>query len=305
MLPYAHASRFMTLPTALKTINVLGTGRVGQTLARLLNASWTCEVQDLMAASETTVRAAADFIGAGRPVLNLRELRPADIWLLAVPDTRIAQVATELADALAGNETFSSSHAVAFHCSGFQPASVMAPLRALGWQLASVHPVLTFASPQAAVSQFAGTPCGFEGDLAAVQALEPVFLAIGAQVFRVATERKALYHAASVFSSNFTVVLQAIAREAWASAGVTDGMAAKLHQGLLRATVNNVLAFGAHRAITGPAARGDLDVVRAQGAAVAAWHERAGLLYRELSALASALAQTGSTLPPPAPPPQQ
>jgi predicted short-subunit dehydrogenase-like oxidoreductase (DUF2520 family) len=81
-------------------------------------------------------------------------------------------------------------------------------------------------------------------------------------------------------------------------------MAAQMQRGLLTATVENVLALGP-KAITGPAARGDVDVVRAQGAAVAEWHERAGLLYRELSALAAALAQTGSTLPTPVQPPQR
>ena len=72
---------------------------------------------------------------------------------------------------------------------------------------ASVHPLLNFASPEIGVAQFAGTPCGLEGNAAAVQMLADALLAKGGKSFDVASELKPLYHAAAVFSSNFTVVL--------------------------------------------------------------------------------------------------
>jgi predicted short-subunit dehydrogenase-like oxidoreductase (DUF2520 family) len=275
----------------MKTLNVVGCGKVGQTLARVFHASGACMVQDLKGIDLAEANRAGAFIQAGRPVEALRDMRPADLWLVTVPDTRIASVAADIAAASSGATT-----AVAFHCSGFLPASTLAPLRALGWTLASTHPVLTFADPGAAVTQFPGTPCGLEGDEDALEVLRPLFAAVGARCFPVQTQRKPLYHAAAVFSSNFTVVLQAIAREAWAAAGVPDDLAPSIQASLLKATVENVAELGP-RAITGPAARGDAQVVRNQGADVFRWHPEAGVVYQELSRLARRLSLQQSTLP--------
>lgn len=275
----------------MKTLNVVGCGKVGQTLARVFHTSGACAVQDLKGIDMAEANRAAAFVQAGRPVEALQDMRPADLWLITVPDTKIASVAIDIAAASTG-----STQAVAFHCSGFLPAATLAPLRALGWTLASTHPVLTFADPGTAVTQFPGTPCGLEGDEAALAVLRPLFELSGAQCFAVQTEQKSLYHAAAVFSNNFTVVLQAIARETWAAAGVPDELAAKIQASLLKATVENVLEHGP-RAITGPAARGDAQVVRSQGADVFRWHPEAGVVYQDLSRLARRLTLHQSTLP--------
>lgn len=286
----------------MKTLNIVGCGKVGQTLARLFHLNAACNIQDLKGFDLVEAEGAAQFIGAGRPVASVGNMRPADFWLVTVPDTLIGSIAAEIAGALPG---VSTAAPVAFHCSGFLPASALVPLRATGFRLASTHPVLTFANPATAVEQFPGTPCGLEGDDAAMDALRPLFSAIGAHCFAVQTAHKPLYHAAAVFSNNFTVVLQAIAREAWAAAGVPDDLAAQIQTSLLQATSENVHTLGP-RAITGPAARGDFDVVRSQGAEVFRWHPDAGVLYQELSRLAQRLAAQQSTFAPePSKGPQQ
>lgn len=277
------------------TLNVVGCGRVGRALARLLRQHGLCTVQDLVARSEASAREAAAFVGAGRAVADLSGLRPADLWLIGVPDAQVAAVAKSLAERVAVAKATAAP--VAFHCSGFLPAAALAPLQALGWTVASVHPALSFASAETGVRQFPGTPCGVEGDAQALAVLEPLFAALGARCFPVDGTRKALYHGAAVICSNFTVVLQALAREAWAEAGVPPDMVPVLHAALLRGTVENTLALGPAGAITGPAARGDTPVVQAQGAAIAAWHPEAGEIYRLASVLARRLAVRGSTLP--------
>lgn len=283
----------------MTSLNVIGAGRVGQTLAHLWQRQGLCQVQDLLARSQASAAKAAAFIGAGRVAASLAELREADLWMLSVPDTQVAAVAAELAQALQARGTVRP--AIAFHCSGFLQASALAPLQALGWQAASVHPVLNFASPEAGVARFAGTPCGLEGDEAAVAALQPLFAGVGGVCFPVISEHKPLYHAAAVFASNFTTVLQAIGQEAWQAAGVPAELVPQVHEALLRATVENTLALGPARAITGPAARGDTQVVQAQGEHVARWHPEAGRIYQDMSVLARRLAVQGRTLPSPAP----
>lgn len=281
----------------MKTLNIIGCGKVGQTLGHLFHARGVCQIQDLKARRADSAAAAARFIGAGRAVETLAEMRPADVWLITVPDTQISAVAAELAADLSRRSQSSGDRPVALHCSGFLPASALDPLREHGFQLASAHPVLSFAEPAQAVRQFPGSPCGIEGDDAALAAIRPMLEAIGGNCFTVPTGRKSLYHAAAVFSNNFTVVLQAIAHEAWVAAGVPEEMLPKIQASLLRATVDNVIRLGP-RAITGPAARGDDAVVRLQGADVSHWHPEAGALYHDLSRLARRLALHAGTLPP-------
>ncbi len=266
----------------MPTVNIIGAGRVGGTFLRLLGA----QVQDIGSATRRSADNATRESGFGRAT-DPDRMRPADIWLLTVPDTGIASAAEALAET-------NAPPAIAIHCSGFHTAEVMAPLKAKGWSIASAHPNLSFADADTAAARFAGTPCGIEGDAPAVAAIDNLLEGLGAVPFRIASDRKALYHAAAVFSNNFATVLQAIARSAWAEAGVPTHIARELNASLLNATAENVARDGPADALTGPAARGDADVVKAQGAAVSSWNEEAGRLYRDLSVLAVRLKSTGT-----------
>jgi predicted short-subunit dehydrogenase-like oxidoreductase (DUF2520 family) len=271
----------------LTSFNVIGCGRVGQTLAALLHQRGQVLVQDLYSRSFSSAEQAAKFVGAGHPVAELAQMRAADVWLLSVPDAQVGAAAQALADAqgakLAG--------AVVFHNSGFLSAAELQPLQALGCHVASAHPVLNFASPDTGVRQFAATPCGLEGDAPALAWLHTALTAIGGRCFEIASADKPLYHAAAVFSSNFTVVLQGIAQDAWHSAGVPPELMRPLTEALLKSTVDNVLAMGPAKALTGPAARGDTAVVQAQGEVVKRWNAPAGEVYALLSQLAAELKQ--------------
>lgn len=153
----------------------------------------------------------------------------------------------------------------------------------------------SFADPATAAGRFEGTWCGLEGDLAATEMISGLFAAMGARPFPVTSEGKVLYHAAAVFTNNFTTVLQALAREAWEAADVPADVAQELNTTLLRSTLENVERFGPAAALTGPAARGDEDVVRDEAGRVAEWHPEAGRLYKELSVIARRLKKTGRT----------
>lgn len=276
-------------------VNLIGAGRVGQTILGLLSANPDCMIQNVMSTNYQSALNAVEFAGAGQAVKEVSELRPADLWLLTVPDGQISAVANSLAEVLSSHGAQATAP-VAIHFSGFFAADAMAPLGALGWHLASVHPVLSFSDPEIALKRFSGTYCGMEGDDAALSLVEPLLVRMGARTFPIRSEHKSLYHAAAVISNNFTVVLQAIAREAWAAAGVPDEIARELNASLLRATWENVSDLGPRDALTGPAARGDTYVVAMQGEDVAKWHAEAGALYRQMSALAHRLKTEGKTL---------
>ena len=218
-------------------------------------------------------------------------MRAADAWLISVPDGQITEVAAQLAAA----QGRVMQGAVAWHNSGFLSAEALAPLHAVGAAIASVHPVLSFATPASAVAQFARTLCGLEGQPRALAVLRPWVVAMGGQGFEIESSKKPLYHAAAVFCSNFTVVLQGLAQEAWCESGVPAELLAPLTQTLLQSSVSNVCRMGPAEALTGPAARGDTAVVQRQAEVVQAWHPKAGEVYHLLSDMAAKLKRSGRT----------
>ncbi|NVO25042.1 Rossmann-like and DUF2520 domain-containing protein [Donghicola mangrovi] len=268
-------------------VNIVGAGKVGQTLMLLMAGLDGVIVQDVLSQRRESALRATELAKTGRAVDRIADMGAADLWLLTVPDDRIAGVAEQLAG--------SAAPAMAVHCSGFLSSAVLGPLGAAGWRVASCHPVLSFADPQSAAQQFAGTYCAVEGDSAAVQAITDLVERMGGIPFAVNAQQKALYHAAAVFSNNFAVVVQGIAQDAWAAAGVPQDVAKALGDKLLGGAAANVARLGPQAALTGPAARGDTEVLDAQGAAVAAWHPEAGQAYRVLSDLGWRLKQTGAT----------
>jgi predicted short-subunit dehydrogenase-like oxidoreductase (DUF2520 family) len=116
-----------------------------------------------------------------------RAMRPADVWMVAVHDARIAGVAS----ALAAAKPSDAIRPIVFHSSGAQNAGSLQPLIDPGWRTARAHCIRRFAKVEAAVSQFPGTACALEGGATACAVWEPAFQAVGSQSFRVAGENKA------------------------------------------------------------------------------------------------------------------
>lgn len=269
----------------MKTLNIIGCGRAAKTLARLWTDAGVIAVGDVLTRSRGSAEAACTFVGGGRPVSVLGEIREADLWLVGTPDREIAAVASALAErplVRAGDGVF--------HLSGFTPSSALAPLVAKGGRIASVHPVVSFSEPERVLERFSGMLCGVEGDVSLAVELRTMFERIGGECFSLKPECKPLYHAGSVFASNFLVVIMDVARKAYVDAGVTPEVAEKLVAPLARGSLESVLALGGVKALTGPAARGDAEVVRAQHAAVSEWDAGAAQAYAALTELAFRLA---------------
>jgi predicted short-subunit dehydrogenase-like oxidoreductase (DUF2520 family) len=260
------------------TLNIVGAGHVGRALGRLFAARGVLSVQDVLTRSMASAQAAVAFIGAGHAADAIAALRQADVWMLAVSDDRIAEMAAQLA---AGRDMHG---AVVFHCSGAKASAELAPLRAAGAFVASVHPVRSFADPQQVAAAFEGTFCGIEGDQEALALLNPAFAAIGARLVPIEARAKTVYHAASVFASNYLTTVLDAALRAYQAAGIPDEVARELARPLALETLANVFRLGPETALSGPIARGDAATVARQQAAVTAWDPATGALYEALAA---------------------
>ena len=273
----------------IKTLNIIGCGRAARTLARLWSDTGCVRVQQVLTRSEESAGAACAFIRAGQPVALLEAMQPAQLWLLGVPDGEIVPAATMLAESALPRDGDG-----VFHLSGFTASTALAGLQARGMRVASAHPVLSFADPAVAMTQFVGARVGLEGDTALCETLRGLFESVGGACFGIDADRKPLYHAGSVFASNFLVVLMDVALRAYREAGLDDDSARALLAPLARNALENVIANGPEASLTGPAARGDHAVVRAQHAAVKDWDGAAGEAYGVLTTLAFSLARRAS-----------
>ncbi|MFB9245320.1 DUF2520 domain-containing protein [Massilia antarctica] len=268
-----------------RTLNIIGAGHVGRVLGRLFGASGSFAVQDVLTRSHASALDAVGFIGAGRALAGLGSMRPADVWMLAVGDDQIGAVCAQLAagQPLAG--------AIVFHCSGAISSAQLAAATDAGALAASVHPIRSFADPALVARHFDGTFCGIEGDAGALAVLTPALAAIGAQPVAIDAAAKTVYHAASVFASNYLVTVLDAALRAYQAAGVPEPVARAMAQPLASESMANVFRLGAAAALSGPIARGDMDTVARQQAALDVWDGPTGALYGALVAPTQDLAR--------------
>jgi predicted short-subunit dehydrogenase-like oxidoreductase (DUF2520 family) len=268
-----------------KTLNIIGAGHVGQTLGRLWMQNDVFAIRDVLNRSLESGKQAVGFIGAGRAIACLEQMRSADVTMISTPDSDIA----DCCEALARTGLLGQGN-IAFHCSGALPSSILHMASKQGAAIASVHPIRSFAQQELATHDFAGTFCGIEGDAAAVEVLQCGFAAIGARLVPVDAEFKSVYHAAAVFASNYLVTLLDVALQAYKRAGIPQQMAMELMEPLVRGTVDNIFRLGPTDALTGPIARGDIGTAVKQYRAVKAWDRHHGALYKQLGKLTADIA---------------
>jgi len=277
----------------MTTLNLIGCGAAGRTLGRLMHEARLCEVRDILARSRAGAADGARFIGAGRPVTDYGELRPAELYLIAVPDDAIAGCAELLA---ASGRLGAGS--VVCHLSGALASSVLSPVAAVGARVASLHPVRSFADPPRAAAEFPGTWCGVEGDPEALVLVEALFGALGARFFPIDPAFKSVYHAGAVLACNYLTVLVELGLRAFGRAGVEPEVARQVLEPLVSGTVENIFRMGTAGALSGPIARADLGTVTHQLAALEKWDPAVAGLYRQLGLVALELAgQKGSAAP--------
>lgn len=262
-------------------------------MARLFAQSHAFLVQDVMDVNAAAARACVQFADAGRAVQRVDALRPAQVWLVATPDRDIV----EAVDALVEAEVLVPGNVVV-HLSGSMPSLDMSSAIEYGVHAGSFHPLKTFADPGYAAGSFPGTYVALEGDRKALKVLRPALRKIGAKVFEIAPQDKALYHAASVIVCNYLTALLAAGLRTYEHAGIRLETGYKLMEPLVRETVDNVFRVGTVRALSGPIARGDDAVVERELGALARRDKRIGELYRLLGQVALELARAQGSAEP-------
>jgi predicted short-subunit dehydrogenase-like oxidoreductase (DUF2520 family) len=218
-----------------RRVAVVGSGRAGGAFARALTeAGWSTEA---VRARDLISLAGGPGPGSAAP----EALGSAEMVLLCVPDSAVAQVARGLAP---------SEGRVVAHCSGSLGLDVLDPAP----RRASVHPLASLPDAAVGAARLVGAWFAVSGDPVASE----VVGALRGHVVALDDADRATYHAAAAIASNHLVALMGQVERVANSAGVP----LEAYRRLALESLEGAFDTAPAEALTGPVARGDWDTVR-------------------------------------------
>jgi predicted short-subunit dehydrogenase-like oxidoreductase (DUF2520 family) len=246
-------------------------------------------VRALVSRSAAHARRAAARAGVEARALGLDHLDglpPVEILFITTPDDAIAETAERLA-ALP-----QARGRVALHTSGALSSEALAPLRARGLHVGSMHPLAAVSDAEMGAESLRRAFYCVEGDARAVRVARRVVRDLGGKSFTVEPEHKALYHAAALMAAGHVVALFDVALGALEACGLSETRARKVLWPLLKSAVENLSTQPPARALTGSFARADVETVRKHLVALGALPESDALaVYALLGARSLKLAE--------------
>lgn len=287
-----------------RSISVIGSGRLGSALALALSRRGYV-ITAVVARRQSHARKAAALIGQtpdpmALSAARIQEIPQSDIYLFTTPDSVIPEVAARLSSAQPFRERRETNirSPVAIHASGALSSIILRPLRDIGWQTASMHPMVSISDPVAGASSFNGAYFCIEGDRGAAAIARAMVRRLGGRQFSVPAACKPLYHAAAVMSSGHVVALVDLAIDILTACGLTPAESRQILTPLVRSAIDNLEASEPARALTGSFARADVDTVKRHLAALAGRDKReAREVYINLGRHALSLAKAAGAPP--------
>ena len=257
----------------------MGAGRMGTALGLALRRAGH-QIEVVITKTAPSARRAAKLIGGGAatlavrqpnnpPAATVRRLFQSDLLLISTPDDALKAIAARLARTIrrAGAGP-GKAQRCALHTSGAISSEVLAPLRALGFAVGSLHPLVSVADAAAPQDPFRGAHFCVEGDRAATRVATSLVKEFGGHPFTISSEAKPLYHAAATVTSGHVTALFDLATEMLQECGLSKRRAQQILAPLLKSTAANLDAQSPAEALTGPFARGDVATVRRHLAAM-------------------------------------
>lgn len=270
--------------------NIIGSGQVGCALGYLFTQHTALTLNCVLSPTLRKARDACAFIGQGKPITDIHELTPADVYFITTPDQAIVETAKKLASMnilRPGN--------IVLHCSGALPASILEPLKSPSILIASIHPVKSFVEPLLSVQTFHGTFCGIEGDPEIYPTLNAWVTAIGGQAFFIHSSQKLIYHAALTMASNYLTALTEISLDCLKEAGIDRKTGHEILAPLMRQTLEQILTRSPVQALSGLIERGENEILAKEHLALAQWRPDIAAVYQCLGKKTVELAHTKGT----------
>jgi len=239
------------------TVNFIGAGRLGKAIAKLLNSSKQFTIQAIVNKTIDSAHEAVKFIGAGSAYAKLSAMPKTDVIFITTQDEFIGSIAKELSTC-----NIIKEGTLVIHCSGSLSSEVLVTLKRKGANIASIHPIKSFADSKLSIKEFAGTYCAVEGDEEIMDVLQTIVKAIHGVPILISANEKAIYHAAGFFACASLVTLYHHAKLCYQQANIDQDIAHKIIVNLMQSTLNNLNELqDENKALTGPIKRGDTTIL--------------------------------------------
>lgn len=226
-------------------IALIGAGKVATCLGPRLKEAG----HDITVVYSRTVESACilgDRLGAIYTT-DIKAVPASDTAIVMLKDDALKELAPAIADTLKG--------ALLLHTAGSVPMDIWREAGALKYGV--LYPMQTFSKESRI--DWSQVPLFIEGSSAPVlESIKELALSISPDVTPLSSEGRKKLHLAAVFTCNFSNHMYAIAEQLLA----TEGVPFRVMLPLVRETARKVESIKPHNAQTGPAVRGDHNVIR-------------------------------------------
>jgi len=251
---------------SIRRVAIIGPGRLGQALGRLLADSGV-PIAFVAARRLGAARQAVRFIGQGTPIkLTDSRLLDASNYLVTTSDSAIAKVSAAVSQL--GKNRGSWNGKIVLHTCGSLPSGILKAFKVRGAAIGSLHPYQTVPSPLAGLGSLRSCYWAVDGDRQGIKLARSWVKMLGGVPFSVGPEARTLYHLSAFIVCPTVVTLMAQAADLLKKAGVPTKITRPMLRQFVSETARNFAELGARRALTGPAVRGDWATIRRHVAAL-------------------------------------
>ena len=224
-------------------VSIIGSGNVAQHLIiAILNAEESDGKIELVQAYARNASALAHLLEFDKITTDLSQLKPADLYIIAVTDNAIKIISDEL--------TFKNK--LVAHTSGTTEIDVLNDNNRKG----VFYPLQTFSKTKSV--DFSTIPICLESQNASdLQTLETVGKAISNATYILNSEQRKALHVAAVFVNNFVNHLYQLGNEIC----IENQVPFKILKPLIEETANKIMTLSTEEAQTGPAKREDQETI--------------------------------------------
>lgn len=276
----------MSFPETLGNIGFIGAGALATPLARAMHARGYA-VRAVASRTPSSAQRLADAVPGCGPATLQDVAGRSDTVFLTVPDDAIAAVAASL--------RWREGQAVV-HCSGAVPLDALSAASDEGALAGAMHPLQTLTVGVDPEASLRGIAYAVEAPSPLREALERLAVELGGWLLPLKAADRAIYHASAIAACGLVATLLKQAGDLWNGVPGLDGNGMRALLPLTRATLDNIERQGLPAALTGPAARGDVGVVRMHLDALAERAPAFRPLYAALSLALLPIARDKGTL---------